>query len=72
MKRVKVTDHAIVRYLEHTGQINRQEIEDEIVTADAAAAARKGATRYLTPDGWTYRLDGYGAIITVHPTDGGK
>jgi hypothetical protein len=64
---VRVTDHAVLRYLERTGRIDRQAIEQEILSPRVVAVARMtgGATRHYDPVAdFTYVIKG-GEIVSL-------
>ena len=71
MRKPRVTDHAIVQYLDRTGRISREEIAAEILTPQVERAVRQGSWMYQASNGLTYAID-RGEVVTVYPTDGGK
>lgn len=63
---VRVSDHAIIRYLERVEGLDMDIIRAEIL-AIAGPAAAAGA-KVLRRDGYTYIIE-RGAIVTVLPDD---
>lgn len=63
MKKPKISDHAMLRYLERTGRIDLAALEKEILTPDLITALKAGCTKFKV-NGFTYILN-KGTVVTV-------
>lgn len=70
---LKVSDHALVRWMERTGMVNLDPVKDAIAASlerAAAAALKLGVTEFLIlADGLVYVVRA-GVVVTVLPEDG--
>ena len=58
----RVSEHALLRYLERTGRLDRAEIEKEILTPDLVAAIKLGANSFKV-NGHTWLIEN-GRVVT--------
>ena len=65
-KGLRITDHAVLRYLERVARVDVEAARAEIARKVAFAEAHEGATSVLSA-GFTYSIRG-GAITTVYKT----
>ena len=61
--KIRISDHAILRYLERHYNLDMDEIKKEILPDKIKALVEAGATRY-TVNGMEFRIDG-GVIVTA-------
>ncbi len=65
MNRYPITDHAVLRYLEHVAGLNMEEVRKNI-HLKTKTAIESGA-KSVTVDGFRYRITN-GRVVTVVPT----
>jgi hypothetical protein len=63
MKRPRVSDHAVLRYLERTGRVDLDTIRQEILTPNLVTAVKAGVTKYKV-NGFTFIIEN-GIVVTV-------
>lgn len=70
---LKVSDHALVRWMERSGMVNLDPVKDAIAASlerAAAAALKLGVAEFLIlADGLVYVVR-EGVVVTVQPQDG--
>lgn len=62
-RKVKVSEHAMFRYLERSGRLDRKALEQELLTPGLVAAVMSGALSYKV-DGVTFVIKG-DTVVTV-------
>jgi hypothetical protein len=62
MKRVEISDHAMLRYLERTGRIDMEALKKEILTPDLVSAVKLGANSFKV-NGHTWLMEN-GRVVT--------
>lgn len=63
MRKPKISEHAVFRYLERTGRIDREAVEREIMMPGLIAASNAGAVAYKA-NGVTFLLKN-NTVVTV-------
>jgi hypothetical protein len=64
VKPVRITDHALIRYLERVKGVDVEALRREI--AQVVARGHELGASAVRTDGFTYRIEA-GRVVTIHP-----